>query len=77
MKILIIEDEQRAANQLLKMLDVIVFSYQLIDTIDTVEDAIKWFARNTAPDLVFMDIQLADGLSFSIFEPLVTKQLAR
>jgi len=68
MKILIIEDEQRAANQLLKMLDVIDFSYQLIDTIDTVEDAIKWFNSNTAPDLVFMDIQLADGLSFEIFQ---------
>ena len=68
MKILIIEDEARAANQLVQMLNASGYAYQLLDTIDTVEDAIVWFKNNVAPDLVFMDIQLADGLSFEIFQ---------
>ncbi|PTX64106.1 LytTR family two component transcriptional regulator [Kordia periserrulae] len=68
MNILIIEDEFRAANQLQNMLQKCGFSYNLLDTIDTVEDAVQWFQTNPLPDLVFMDIQLADGLSFEIFQ---------
>lgn len=68
MHILIIEDEPRAASQLQSMLKACGFDYQLLGIIDTVEDAVLWFQENTTPDLVFMDIQLADGLSFEIFE---------
>lgn len=68
MNILIIEDEPRAANQLQKMLRECGFNYNLLDIIDTVKDAIAWFKSNTLPDLVFIDIQLADGLSFEIFQ---------
>ncbi|WP_299215532.1 LytTR family DNA-binding domain-containing protein [uncultured Aquimarina sp.] len=68
MQVLIIEDEPRAANQLQSKLASCNFEYQLLDIIDTVEDAVEWFQKNTAPDLVFMDIQLADGLSFEIFQ---------
>ncbi len=68
MQILIIEDEPRAASQLQSMLKKCSFTYQLLDIIDTVEDAVVWFQKNTLPDLVFMDIQLADGLSFEIFQ---------
>lgn len=68
MQILIIEDEPRAASQLQNLLTKSAFNFQLLDIIDTVEDAIIWFTKNTAPDLVFMDIQLADGLSFEIFQ---------
>ena len=68
MEILIIEDETRAANQLERMLKACSFDYKLLDIIDTVEDAVLWFKKNTTPDLVFMDIQLADGLSFEIFQ---------
>lgn len=70
MQILIIEDEPRAASQLQNMLKACNFEYQLLDIIDTVEDAVIWFQKNTAPDLVFMDIQLADGLSFEIFQKI-------
>ncbi|WP_411030725.1 LytR/AlgR family response regulator transcription factor [Spongiimicrobium sp. 3-5] len=70
MQVLIIEDESRAANQLQKMLKTCGFEYQLLGIIDTVEDAVLWFQKNTAPDLVFMDIQLADGLSFEIFQKI-------
>lgn len=70
MKVLIIEDEARAANQLQNMLKACGFEYELLDIIDTVEDAVFWFRQNSNPDLVFMDIQLADGLSFEIFQKL-------
>ena len=68
MEVLIIEDESRAANQLQNMLKVCSFEYTLLEILDTVEDAIAWFNKNKKPDLVFMDIQLADGLSFEIFQ---------
>ncbi len=70
MHVLIIEDEPRAANQLQNMLRTCSFEYQLLDIIDTVEDAVLWFQKHTAPNLVFMDIQLADGLSFEIFQKM-------
>jgi len=43
-------------------------SAQILDMLDSVEDAVDWFNNNSSPDLIFMDIQLADGLSFSIFK---------
>ncbi|MGB5818376.1 MAG: LytTR family DNA-binding domain-containing protein [Saonia sp.] len=70
MYVLIIEDESRAANQLQSMLKTCGFDYELLGIIDTVEDAVLWFQTHTAPDLVFMDIQLADGLSFEIFQKI-------
>ncbi|MEM7380711.1 MAG: LytTR family DNA-binding domain-containing protein, partial [Bacteroidota bacterium] len=44
------------------------FDYELLGIIDTVEEAVEWFRTNASPELVFMDIQLADGLSFEIFQ---------
>ncbi len=70
MEILIIEDEPRAASQLQNMLKACNFDYQLLGIIDTVEDAVLWFQEHNAPELVFMDIQLADGLSFEIFQKI-------
>lgn len=70
MRILIIEDENRAANQLQRMLKSSNFDHELLGVIDTVEDAVRWFQEHSAPDLVFMDIQLADGLSFEIFRKI-------
>ncbi len=68
MRTLIIEDEPRAARQLQNLLSKSAYDFHLLEVIDTVEDAISWFKNNTTPDLVFMDIQLADGLSFEIFQ---------
>ncbi|MEM8999326.1 MAG: LytTR family DNA-binding domain-containing protein [Bacteroidota bacterium] len=68
MQVLIIEDEVRAANQLQNLLQTLGFGYVLLGIIDTVEESVLWFQNNQAPDLVFMDIQLADGLSFEIFQ---------
>ena len=70
MRILIIEDEARAASQLQRMLTECGFTYELLGVLDTVEDSVLWFQKNSAPELVFMDIQLADGLSFEIFQKI-------
>lgn len=67
MKILIIEDEPRAANQLQLLLKKSQHYFEILEVIDSVEDAVVWFKQNPSPTLVFMDIQLADGLSFEIF----------
>ena len=68
MQILIIEDEPRAANQLQNLLNTLKFEHKVLDVLDTVEDSVNWFNENELPELVFMDIQLADGLSFEIFQ---------
>jgi len=67
MKTLIIEDEYHAAKRLQSLLGKQNESIEILSVIDSVEDAIAWFSKEEHPDLVFMDIQLADGISFSIF----------
>jgi two-component system response regulator LytT len=68
MKIVIIEDEVAASSQLKFLLNQINVDYEILAVIETVEDAIKWFTANESPDLIFSDIQLADGISFEIYE---------
>jgi DNA-binding LytR/AlgR family response regulator len=70
MKVLIIEDERRAANRLSKMIHTYDSSIEIIDRLESVTMALKWFSENALPDLVFMDIQLGDGLCFDIFEEM-------
>jgi DNA-binding LytR/AlgR family response regulator len=69
-KILIIEDEKPAAEWLQQLISKLDLEISILGVIDSVRGAIEWFRQNSAPDLVFMDIQLADGLSFEIFEQL-------
>lgn len=68
MKVLIIEDEQQAVQRLEKLVREIIPDCTVLAKIDTVKRAVQWFKENPLPDLAFMDIQLADGLSFQIFE---------
>lgn len=68
MKVLIIEDERLAAERLIKLLNETGVSVEILKVLETVEESINWFADNPAPDLVFMDIQLSDGVCFEIFE---------
>ena len=68
MKILIIEDEQPAAKQLTKLLQKIDAAMVVIDVIDSVEASVKWLQTFPSPDAIFIDIQIADGLSFDIFD---------
>lgn len=66
MKVLIIEDEKPSARRLQRMLKRMNIE---VDTLlHSVEESIDWFKNNTHPDLIFLDIQLSDGLSFEIFE---------
>ena len=64
---IIIEDEQPAALRLKKLLTSIDQDIEIIAILDTVESAEKWFSLNQQPDLIMLDIQLGDGLSFDIF----------
>jgi DNA-binding LytR/AlgR family response regulator len=73
MKVLLIEDEIPAARQLTKLLLEQRPAFHVIDTLDSVEGAVRWFRTFPAPDLVFMDIQIADGLSFDIFKQAEVK----
>ncbi len=66
--ILIIEDEEPAANRLKKMLTELLPDANVLDNIVGVKSAIAWFKQNSLPDLIFSDIQLSDGLSFEIFK---------
>ncbi len=68
LRILIIEDEEPAAKRLLKMIKEADPVVELLGSIASVSAAIKWFKENEAPDLIFSDIQLADGTSFDIFK---------
>ena len=67
MRLLIIEDEYHAAQRLQKLIKNILDDAEILEVIDSVEEAVEWFRNNEHPDLVFMDIQLADDISFSIF----------
>ncbi len=66
-RILIIEDEMHAARRLQRLLAELAPEAQLVEVLDSVEDAVEWLQAQPHPDLCFMDIQLADGLSFEIF----------
>ena len=67
---LIVEDEEPAAARLEKLLKEVDPGIQILDVIDSVEMAVKWFEKNDPPDLLMLDIQLADGLSFDIFKQI-------
>jgi DNA-binding LytR/AlgR family response regulator len=67
MYILLIEDELPAARQLTRLLQTHLPGGTILETLDSVESAVRWFRAFPAPDLVFMDIQIADGLSLDIF----------
>jgi DNA-binding LytR/AlgR family response regulator len=67
-KVLIIEDEKPAADWLKQLILKFDPRITILKVIDSVSGAVEWFQQNPVPDLVFMDIQLADGLSFELFE---------
>ncbi|MDA3891481.1 MAG: LytTR family DNA-binding domain-containing protein [Salinivirgaceae bacterium] len=67
-KVLIIEDEPYAQDELKRLLQNSNFELDVIDCIESVEDAVMFFENNAQPDLIFFDIQLSDGISFDIFE---------
>ncbi len=73
MKVLIIEDEFLAAQQLQAMIQDCDPSIDVLAVLDSIESTVQWFATHTSPDLLLADIELADGQSFSIFEQVHIK----
>lgn len=68
MKVLIIEDEKPALENIIDCLKNADEQIKIIGTLNSVQTSINWLNENPLPDLVFMDIQLSDGLSFNIFK---------
>jgi DNA-binding LytR/AlgR family response regulator len=68
MKVVIVEDEQLASKRLESLLKKAEPGIEILQILESVEDAINWFSQNPKPDLIFMDIQLDDGISFEIFD---------
>ena len=71
MNVVIIEDEKPAARRLNRMLND--FDIEPLTMLHSVEESVNWFHKNDHPDLIFLDIQLSDGLSFEIFEEVEIK----
>lgn len=68
MKAVIIEDEILAAQALQKLVGEVSPETEIIAMLETIEDSVDWLATHPMPDVLFMDIHLADGSSFAIFE---------
>lgn len=71
MNIIIIEDEKPSARRLQRMLSALNIETDVM--LHSVEESIDWFKNNKHPELIFLDIQLSDGLSFEIFEAIDIK----
>ncbi len=71
MNVLIIEDEKPSARRLNRMLADLDVTVNVM--LHSVEEAVAWFKSNEHPDLIFLDIQLSDGLSFEIFDQVEVK----
>src|ERR1700722_15090205 len=68
MKVLIVEDEMPAFCNMAEELHVIDEKIDVVAGCSTVEETVRWLHENPQPDLILMDVQLSDGLSFSIFK---------
>ena len=71
MNVIIIEDEKPSARRLQRMLKALGIEAEIM--LHSVEESMAWFNNNEHPDLIFLDIQLSDGLSFEIFEAIDIK----
>jgi DNA-binding response OmpR family regulator len=67
-KVAIIEDEKLASQYLTKLLNEIEIKLEIVAVLDSIKSAVAFFKKNTDIDLIFMDVELADGQSFEIFQ---------
>ena len=67
MKILIVEDEELAVKKLKRTLGAVDQQAEVVGETDSIKSTVNWLQENTAPDLILMDIELADGQSFEVF----------
>jgi len=72
LSVLIVEDEPHSQRELKRLLSQSGYDIHVMECIDSVEDTIDWLNDNPAPDIMFFDIQLSDGLSFEIFNHIDT-----
>lgn len=70
MKVLIVEDETAAAENLQQMLQAIDTTIEVLGNTESVQQTVRWLQQNAKPDLIFMDIHLSDGSSFAIFQQI-------
>jgi DNA-binding LytR/AlgR family response regulator len=73
MKVLIIEDEELAVKKLQKTLASVDPGAEVVGVADSIRSSVNWLQTNPAPDLILMDIELADGQSFEIFDKVEVK----
>lgn len=73
MKVVILEDENRAVNHLKRLIHLVAPEMEVIRVFDTVRDAVPYLEKEPAVDLIFSDVQLADGISFEIFSKVSVK----
>lgn len=67
MKVIIIEDEKAAVRNLKALLQEVKPEVEVEATLDSIAAVLDWFAMHSMPDMIFMDIHLADGSAFEIF----------
>lgn len=68
MKVLIVEDETAASENLIVMLQEVDSTIEVLQVLESVEQSVKWLGANEEPDLIFMDIHLSDGSAFALFD---------
>ncbi len=73
MRVFIIEDEELAQKKLQKTLQSVDATAQVVGVADSIRSSVDWLQSNPAPDLILMDIELADGQSFEIFDKIEVK----
>jgi two-component system, LytTR family, response regulator LytT len=73
MKVLIIEDEELAVKKLQKTLASVDATAEVVGVADSIRSSVSWLQQNPSPDLILMDIELADGQSFEIFDKVDVK----
>ena len=70
MRVLIIEDETAASENLIAMLQEIDNEIEVLQVLESVQQTIRWLSSHPAPDLIFMDIHLSDGSAFTLFQEM-------
>ena len=68
MRAIVVEDEELAAERLIDLIKAIDPAIEIVAQLDTIADTVHFLKTQPAPDVIFLDIQLADGRSFEIFE---------
>jgi CheY-like chemotaxis protein len=75
-KIILVEDEPYNLRLLEGMIKKLRSGWEVVKTLESVKSSVEWLCNNPHPDLFFMDIQLADGLCFSIFDQVEVKGMS-